>query len=184
MKKIFYFFIIICSIASRQVYCQNNLEQATNSILNNATKLKEKIETLQAEHTYQQANVTVEQIQNILIVQKLTENPGLAQNISARKTAHQNLELMATWFEQEKTTDDWMNYFAIHNQTIAALEKELKSLKSCPQICKEITERIITVFTHALQNLYFNNGKPSELKSLVYVYQDYQNLFKRYGTTL
>ncbi len=183
MKKIIYSLIIICSITSRETYCQNNLDQATNSILNNATKLKEKITNLQTEYNPQQANVTIEQIHNMLIAQKLLENPVLTQNITIRKTAHQNLEAMATWFEEEKTVDDWINYFAIHNQTIAALAKELESLKECPQLCKEIGERILAVFTQAIQNLYLNNNKPTELKSLLYVYQDYQNLFKKYGTT-
>lgn len=184
MKKILYVFITICSIASVPIYCQNNLNQTTNSIVDHATKLKEKIETLQTEYNHQQTNLTIEQIQNILVAQKLLENPDLTQNITARKTAHSNLELMVIWFEQEKTIDDWINYFAIHNQTIAAVEKELESLKECSQLCKEIGERILAVFSDSIQTLYFNNGMPKELKSLIYVYQDYQNLFKKYGITI
>lgn len=181
MKKIFFIITLICSITSITNQCQNNLDQATQSILDNTEKLKEKLSKIQSEHNYQHTDLTIDDIQNLLIIQNVTKNSELAQTINAKKTTHQKLDVIATWFEEQKTIDDWINYFAIHNQMIAAIAQELEKLQTCPQLCQEIGQRIVQVLNHAIQNFYENNEKAKAMVSLIYIQEDYIILFQKYG---
>ncbi len=177
MKKIILYF---SSMTTLLICSENNLNQATQAIIDNSNKLKERVATIQKNNDYQSSQqLTLEQIQIILTAQKALYNSELMQNIAERKTAHQNLQIIAQWFEDEKNADDWINYFAVHNQTIASIQIELEKLKKTPNLCKEIAQRILTAIMQNLQKFYFDNGKPENLKSLIYVYQDYVNLFKK-----
>lgn len=181
MKKLFFIIFNISSITSLSISCQNNLDQAANSILNNVKKQKEELAKLHAENNYQQPNVTLDQLQAILIAQATMQNSELVHNINNRKNAHQKLEAIIIWFEQKQTSDDWINYFAIHNQIMHAIQMELETLKEFPQFYKEIGERIIKALDQAIEILYENNGKSEKMISLIYIKEDYIKLFQKYG---
>ena len=177
MKKIFLIFFSICSITILTNDCQNNLNQATKSVIANAEKLKKKLAKIQSENNFQTPNLTIEQIQTILLIQASGKTSGLTQTLSVRKNAHQKLETVAAWFEQQTTSQDWMNYFAIHNQMITAIQKELETLKACPNLCQEIGQKILTVLKQAMDH---HANESEEMKSLEYVYKDYVQLFQQY----
>lgn len=175
MKKIFYIIFNICSITSLPIYCQNNLDQATQSIFDKVAKFKEKIES---DNNYQQTNLTLDQIEHILISQIAHKNSTLFESIAQRKSSHEKLHIIMQWLQDKKSREDWLDYFAIHNQMIIAIQKELESLQNCSEICNEIGQEFIDIFDLAIQDLYENNGKSEEMISLLYVRQDYINLFK------
>lgn len=175
MKTTFLKFIIICSITSFSIYCQNNLDKPTTETFENAKILKEKLSAYKNEGI---RNLTINEIQAILIGQSVSQDTTLIENIKNCKNAHKNLEIIALWFEQEKTIDDWVNYFAIHNQMITAIKKELKDLKACPELCQKIGKRIITIFTQAIQNFCTEDQNKKEIFSLIPAQEDFIQLFK------
>jgi len=181
MEKIFFIFLTICSITSLPIHCQNNLDQATKSILENAQSLKEKLSQFTSEQNYVHSSLTIEQLQAILIMEASIKNSRIIENINTRKNAYEKLDAIAKFFEETKTTDHWMNYFAIHNQMIIAVQNELEALQICPKLCQEINQRIINALDQAIQNLYEKNGKPKEMISLIYIQDDYIQLFKKYS---
>lgn len=184
MKKILCACTIICSLLMNQFFCQNKFDQNTHPVIDNATKLKKRIDLLQSEQHYQTNFLTPEQLQTILIAQDLLEGSPVVEKINTRKTAHQNLENIITWLEQLTTVDDWINYFALHNQMIGIISTELESLKDCSEICNKIRQRIVKVFAQGLNNLFLEAENSENFTSLLCAYQDYQKLFANQTATI
>jgi len=184
MKKLRKIIFIIGSITSLVAECQNNLNQTTKTILENIQILKKNLNSLAIENKIQNTNLSVEQIIKMLLMQETLQNYDFQKSLENKKQSHNQLEIAVRWFEKTKEICDWIEYFAIHSQMLTAIEQELNQLKLITQMhnfCKEIGQRILTVFIDAIILLH-NNPTTSKniLASLIYTYQDYAKLFKNY----
>ncbi|MBI2344935.1 hypothetical protein HYV10_02570 [Candidatus Dependentiae bacterium] len=175
MKKIFFTILTTYSVTSLSIYCQNNLNDATQSIIDNITQLKEKIRP--ENHSFP-TYLTLNDIEQILIAQLFIKNSTPIPNAQRSKNGYEKLELIIMWLEKEKTVDDWINYFAIHNQVLFAIKNELKAEQNNLQIYNQLSQRILSLFKQAVQKFYKENKQPNDMISLVYVYQDYEQLFQ------
>lgn len=172
MKKLYFLFYTISSIPSISIYCQNDLDQKTKDILNNASQLKQKIKTIKPEN-YKNS---IENIETALIAQFLCKNIFFFQQVSPEE----KLESIIQWFEKEKTIEDWNNYFAIHNQCILFIKKELQKINKNSLVYKQIINKILSSLKNDIEIFSIKNKSILEIKSLMFIYQDYQELFKKY----
>ena len=130
---------------------------------------------------YQDTSLTLNEIQHILTAQLAHKNSTLIESIATKKNAHEKLNAIAAWFQEGKNEEFWLDYFAIHNQMLIAIQKELESLKNFSEIYNEMSQKFITILDLAIKDLYENNEKPEAMISLLYIREDYINLFERIG---
>jgi hypothetical protein len=180
MKKLRNIIFIVVSITSLIAECQNNLDQATHNTLENAQKLRHKLDTISLENQTQNTNLSIEQIISLLLQTTLT-NSTLTNTLDNRKKPHGQLRIAATWFQATHNIKSWISYLAVHNQMFIAIEKEFKQLEPSLKLhdfLKEIKEIILSSLRNAIIELQDDaTSSKDNITSLVHAYQDYEKLF-------
>lgn len=183
MKKLFYIIFIITSITSLLSECQNNLNQATKTVLENAANLKKDLSNISPEIKSASTNISIEQIVQLFLIQKTSKN-YLTEYFNFSQDSYKQLELAANLFAQFEKIDDWINYLAVHHQMVYAIQNVLNQLKNSDEkyiFCAEIGNKIITTFRNSILQLdQEGTVSKNDILSLTYASQDYVKLFEIY----
>lgn len=184
MKKLFTIIFVATSITSLISECQNNLNESTKTIIDNALALQKKLDAIPADIKAINNHLSIEQIIKLLLIHNALKDSNITEKLDLRKKSYQQLQIAVNWFENNTDVHRWIEYLAIHNQMLQAIEQELAQLKSVPQLhdfCKQTAEKILAALYNGIILLKIDTkSSQDDINSLIHAYQDYAQLFKNY----